>query len=160
MKVDLWCDGSGTSEGPGGWAYILHCVHPKTGEIFEREGSGGMDQATNNRAELTALIEGLKALKLPSHVTVHSDSEYVIKAFTEGRLERWSTNGWRTRTGVVKNRDLWEVLLVESARHQCEFVWVPGHSDIPLNERCDELAGQARRAVIDAMVEDSLEMAL
>lgn len=140
--VDLWCDGSGTTaKEPGGWAYILIC----RGQ--QREGFGGLVTATNNRAELMACIKGFEALKKPCAVTVHCDSEYVGKAFPMGWIENWERKKW---VGV-KNSDLWQRLKRAVADHEVTWKWVPGHSKIALNERCDELAGGCRRAIKDSL---------
>lgn len=151
MVVDLWTDGSGTSQGnPGGWAYVLRTVHPTTGEVFEREGCGASNDTTNNRMEMTALLEGLRALKRPSIVVVHTDSEYVMKPWTMGWIAKWENRGWVK----VKNVDLWLALKTEVERHMVTFEWVKGHSGVNLNERCDKLAGGERRRAIELKVAD------
>jgi ribonuclease HI len=99
--VDLWTDGSGTTaDKPGGWAFVLHSIHPATGDIFESEGSGWEPYGSNNQ-------------------------------------RRWHK---------VKNADIWHALIAAHARHIVTFEWVPGHSEERHNERCDELAGAARRS--------------
>lgn len=134
--VELWADGACSGNpGPGGWAAILRY------DGHERELSGGEPQTTNNRMELRSVIEGLRALTRPVHVIVHTDSSYVERAFTDGWLDSWRRNGWRTKDRKdVKNRELWEELLEQTQRHQVEFKRVKGHSGIELNERVDELA--------------------
>lgn len=102
-------------------------------------GSGESERLT---LELTALLKGLRALKRPSLVCVHSDSKYVIKPFTEGWISRWEAKRWHK----VKNADIWHALIAAHARHIVTFEWVPGHSGERYNERCDELAGAARRS--------------
>ncbi|MEA2495535.1 MAG: ribonuclease [Thermoleophilaceae bacterium] len=140
--VDMHCDGSGTTtEHPGGWAYILQTVHPVTGELVEKQNSGHAFNTTNNRMELTAAIEGLRAITRPSFVVVHSDSQYVIHAFTQNWIEKWERQRWVK----IKNSDLWHLLIAESRRHMTSWQWVKGHSGITLNERCDKLAGAARK---------------
>lgn len=137
--IDLWTDGSGTVAGkPGGWAFVL--LHPASNS--RRDVAGHVPDATNNRMELTAVIEGLRAISRPSVVFVYSDSEYVVNAFREGWLRRWKRRQWVK----VKNPDLWQALDAEVSRHtHVQFEWVKGHDKIELNERCDELAGQARK---------------
>jgi ribonuclease HI len=104
-----------------------------------------MADTTNNRMELTAAIEGLRALKRASQVTVLTDSEYVRRGITE-YLPRWKTNGWRTSTGkAVVNQDLWEDLEELSSYHEVAWIHVPGHSAQPNHERCDALATAAAR---------------
>jgi ribonuclease HI len=104
-----------------------------------------MADTTNNRMELTAAIEGLRALKRASQVTVLTDSEYVRRGITE-HLPRWKTNRWRTSTGkAVVNQDLWEELEELSSYHEVTWIHVPGHSGQPNHERCDALATAAAR---------------
>ena len=96
-----------------------------------------------------AAIAGLEALKFKCRVTLYADSEYVVKSMKEGKAQQWRTNGWRlnSRKGVrAKNRDLWKRLLNVAEKHQVEYVWVRGHSNVQDNERCDELAKAAARA--------------
>jgi ribonuclease HI len=152
---ELWTDGSGTSAGPAGFAYVLRWV-PPIGQIVEVEGSGPMLEGTNNRAELTAAIEGLRRLERAQvAVVVISDSEYVVHGFGSKRVEKWKDNGWVTGSGSkrksVANQDLWLELEAEVVRHHCEWVHVRGHAGIRLNERCDELAGAARRQAVAAV---------
>lgn len=134
--MELWADGACSGNpGPGGWAAILRC------DGHERELSGGEPQTTNNRMELRSVIEGLRALTRPVHVIVHTDSSYVERPFSDGWLDSWQRNGWRTKDKKdVKNRELWEELLALTQQHQVEFKRVKGHSGIELNERVDELA--------------------
>jgi ribonuclease HI len=103
--------------------------------------SGGFAGTTNNRMEITAVLEGLAALKEPCIVDVYTDSQYVRKAVTDGWLENWQRNGWRTAAKKpVKNRDLWERLPPLLASHTVHFHWIRGHAGHPENERCDVLA--------------------
>ncbi|MCZ7633496.1 MAG: ribonuclease HI [Phycisphaerales bacterium] len=126
--------------GAGGWAYILR--DERTG--VEKEASGGEPETTNNRMELVAVIEGLGALRRPTVVELHSDSQYVLNGMREW-LPAWKARGWRTAgRQPVKNRDLWERLDALLAMHEVRFNWVRGHSDHPENERCDRLAVAAR----------------
>lgn len=145
--VDLWTDGSGTTLGhPGGWAFVLEAVHPATGEPRRREGSGGALDTTNNRMEMMACLMGLRALKRPSVVVVHTDSEYLMKPFTEGWLERWVSSNFKKK----QNADLWMLLREQVVRHIVTWEWVKGHAKIELNERCDELAGAERKRLLVA----------
>jgi ribonuclease HI len=142
--VELWTDGSGGVTGtPGGWAYVLRT---RTREGWaEREGAGSEESTTSNRMEITAVLEGLRALKSPCAVRVLSDSQYVVNTFAKGWIGRWKAKGWRK----VKNADLWKAVLVAGSMHRLDFVWVRGHNGTALNERCDELAG-AQRAIVVA----------
>lgn len=155
--IHVWTDGSGTTaDAPGGWAYVLVAEHPTTGETLRRvEGSGRVHtDGTNNRMELTAVLEGLRALRRPSAVVVHSDSEYVIKAFTQDWITRWRRKGWRK----VKNPDLWQALMAAADPHMIEWTWCEGHAGIEENERCDELAGRERRQAIEEVNPPSLSV--
>ncbi len=135
-KVFLYTDGACSGNpGPGGWGAIL-----VFGE-HRKELSGGEENTTNNRMELTAVIEGLRQLKYPCSVTLVSDSKYVIDAITLGWAKRWQKNNWmRNKKEKALNPDLWEVLLSEIEKHQMTYQWVKGHAGHPENERCDELA--------------------
>lgn len=97
--------------------------------------------STNNRMELTAALEALRALKQPCRVHLHTDSAYLHNAFTQGWLEKWQRNGWKTSSKKpVENKDLWEALLHVSSRHDVTWVKVKGHADNELNNLVDELA--------------------
>ncbi|MFO0901122.1 MAG: ribonuclease HI [Pirellulales bacterium] len=138
--VELYTDGACSGNpGPGGWAYILR--HPASGKEIERAGSER--ETTNNRMELSAVIQGLTALKRPSVVDLYTDSQYVGKGLTEW-MPKWKANGWRRGSGrdtqPVKNVELWQQLDELFHRHQVSFIYVPGHSGHPENERCDMLA--------------------
>ena len=139
--VLLFTDGACSGNpGPGGWAYILR--HPTSGK--EVEDSGGEALTTNNRMELTAVIEGLTSLRAPSRVTIFSDSQYVLKGLNEW-MDGWIAKGWKNSAKKpVKNRDLWEQLDALRKRHDLEYHWIKGHSEHPENERCDALAVAAR----------------
>ncbi len=134
--VVIYTDGSAIGNpGPGGYGVVLRYNH------HYKELSGGFRLTTNNRMELMACIVGLQALKRPMQVKLHSDAKYVVDAIRNGWVKRWQANNWmRSKTEPVKNTDLWTELLVLCERHQVEFVWVPGHSGVPDNERCHELA--------------------
>ena len=121
--VDIYTDGACSGNpGNGGWAAILSY----NGK--EKEISGGEKDTTNNKMELTAIIEGLKALKEKCYVKVYSDSAYSVSAFTEGWLDSWVLNNWRTADKKpVKNLELWQELLSLTNYHQVEFIKVKGH---------------------------------
>jgi ribonuclease HI len=140
-EIELYCDGAcAGNPGPGGWGTILRFG------AHERELSGGQAQTTNNRMELTALLEGLRALKEPCRVRVVTDSEYVANGINKGWARGWQRNGWRkSDKKPALNPDLWEALLQQLDRHQVTVQWVRGHNGHPENERCDQLAtAQAR----------------
>lgn len=145
--VQLFTDGACRGNpGPGGWAYILR--HPATGT--EKEAAGGEADTTNNRMELSAVIEGLKALKRRSQVEVVTDSAYVADGCSQW-LAGWKRNGWKRRekgrSKPVKNEDLWRELDELLAKHKVRFTRIRGHAGHPENERCDELAVAAALAV-------------
>lgn len=135
-QVTIYTDGACSGNpGPGGWgAILLYGAHKK-------ELSGGAPDTTNNRMELTAVIEGLKALKEPCMVTVYSDSKYFCDGVQKGWVYGWKKRGWKKSDGKpALNPDLWEELLTQLGRHQVDIVWVKGHAGHPENERCDRLA--------------------
>ena len=134
--VTLYTDGACSGNpGPGGWGAILEY------QGTEKELSGGASSTTNNRMELTAVIEGLTALKEPCIVELYSDSKYVIDGLSKGWAESWRKNGWKKADKKpALNPDLWEKLLDLTAIHQMHYHWVKGHADNPKNNRCDELA--------------------
>ena len=136
--VDIYTDGSCKSNpGPGGWCAIL--VYRGK----EKQISGGENNTTNNRMELTAVIEALSALKEPCEVTLTSDSKYVLDALIKGWAKAWESNGWKkSDKSIALNPDLWEKLLSETERHKIDYVWVKGHAGHPYNERCDKTAQQ------------------
>ena len=135
-KVEIYTDGACSGNpGPGGWGAILRC------NGIEKELSGGEKATTNNRMELTAVIEALKALKFPCEVTVTTDSKYVYESVTKGWVYSWKKNGWRKADKKpALNPDLWGELLVLLETHTVTFSWVKGHNEHPENERCDKLA--------------------
>ena len=134
-EVQLYTDGACRGNpGRGGWGAIL--VYGK----YEKEMSGGERETTNNRMELLAAISGLEALKEPCHVTLYSDSKYVVDAFLEGWVESWRQKGWRRGKDELKNPDLWQRLYELTQHHDVKFVWVKGHDGHAYNERCDVLA--------------------
>ncbi len=134
-KVQMITDGSCIGNpGPGGWACILRCGNA------ERELRGSDPRTTNNRMELTAVINGLGALREQSNVELITDSQYVKQGITE-HLPRWKTNGWRTSVGKrVQNQDLWQELDELVQRHLTHWVWVAGHADNTIQNGCDALA--------------------
>lgn len=134
--IDIYTDGACSGNpGPGGYgAVLVYNGH-------EKELCGGDENTTNNRMELTAVIEALRALKEPCSVTVTTDSKYVSDAVTLGWARSWKAKGWRKGDGKpALNPDLWEQLLEQLDRHEVTFVWVKGHAGHPYNERCDALA--------------------
>jgi len=135
--VELYTDGACSGNpGPGGWAFLLR--HPRSGKAVEK--SGGEHETTNNRMELTAVIEGLSALTRSSEVELYSDSQYVLKGLNEW-MPGWKKKGWRTASKQpVKNVDLWKQLDTLKDGHKIHFHWVKGHAGHPENERVDELA--------------------
>jgi ribonuclease HI len=134
-SVDLFTDGACSGNpGPGGWGAILR--YGKT----EKELCGGENPTTNNRMEMTAVIEGLAALKTACRVTVHTDSKYVMEGVTK-YLENWKNRNWKTSgRKEVKNIDLWQKLDALLGKHAVGWVWVKGHAGHVENERADELA--------------------
>ncbi len=139
--VDVWTDGACKGNpGPGGWGALL-----RSG-AHERELFGGEDPTTNNRMELTAVIEALAALKRSCRVTVHTDSQYVKNGITEW-MRQWERRGWRTADGKpVKNLELWQALDRQVRRHTVAWKWVRGHAGDPGNERADALANRGVEA--------------
>jgi ribonuclease HI len=136
MKVEIYTDGACSGNpGPGGWAAILMA----SGK--QKEISGFEASATNNRMELQAVIEALKALKVPCEVTIYSDSAYVVNAFLEKWIDNWKRNGWKNASkSPVSNSDQWKELDQLAAKHRVVWRKVKGHSDNPFNNRCDSLA--------------------
>jgi len=136
--VMLYTDGACKGNpGPGGWGALLEY------RGVEKELWGGEPQTTNNRMELQAVIEGLKALKKPSRVRIVTDSQYVKNGMQQW-IHNWKRNGWRTAAKKpVKNADLWKELDRLVNLHQVEWEWVRGHSGHPENERVDQLANRA-----------------
>lgn len=142
--VRIYTDGAcSPNPGLGGWgALLISPTHPGK----PRELSGAEADSTNNRMELTAAVMALKALTRPCRVELTTDSEYLQKGFTEGWLDRWQRNGWKTASRKpVANADLWRELLALSRQHDISWHWVRGHDENPYNNRCDELAVAARQ---------------
>ena len=134
--VILYTDGACSGNpGPGGWGAILEYMS------HEKELSGGEDNTTNNRMELTAVIEGLSRLKEPCIVELYSDSKYVIDGLQKGWAIGWKKRGWiKSDKKPALNPDLWDRLLALTEVHQMHYHWVKGHADNPKNNRCDEMA--------------------
>ncbi len=134
-QVVIYTDGACSGNpGPGGWGAILVYGGRK------KELSGGEDLTTNNRMELTGAIEALRALKEPCRVELYTDSQYLVNAVEQGRLENWKARGWRRKDGAVKNPELWQALDGLLALHEVTLHWVKGHAENPWNNRCDEMA--------------------
>ena len=134
--IEVFTDGACSGNpGSGGWGVIL-----RYGEI-EKELSGGEENTTNNRMELTAVIEALKALKKECDITIYTDSRYVMDGVQEW-LPNWKLNGWKTtnKKSPVKNVELWQILDSLLSKHKINWVWVKGHNGHPENERVDKLA--------------------
>lgn len=137
-RVEIFTDGAcSRNPGPGGWGAILRY------KAIEKELSGFERMTTNNRMEMTAVIEALRALKEACDVVVCTDSQYLRDGITSW-IHTWKRNGWlNSNKEPVKNRDLWEALDEAVLRHRVEWIWVKGHAGHPENERCDALARQA-----------------
>lgn len=136
-RIEIWTDGACKGNpGVGGWGALL-----RSGS-HEKELWGGEPVTTNNRMELSAVIEALRALKRPLPVTLHVDSKYVMQGI-QTWIAGWKRNGWLTSAKKpVKNEDLWRALDTEVARHDITWVWVKGHAGDPGNERADTLANR------------------
>ena len=134
--IEIFTDGACSGNpGPGGWGVILRY------RGTEKELSGGAPETTNNRMELTAVIEALKALKRECDVVIHTDSRYVMDGVQQW-LPNWKQNGWRTsnKKSPVKNVDLWQELDSLLQKHTIRWIWVKGHNGHEENERVDKLA--------------------
>lgn len=144
--VEIYTDGACSGNpGAGGWGAIL-----RYGTV-EKELSGGESETTNNRMELTAVIEALKALKKPCNIVLYTDSRYVMDGVNEW-MPNWKVNGWRTsnKKTPVKNIDLWQTLESLLEKHKIKWVWVKGHNGHLENERVDKLAReQAKSRIIE-----------
>ena len=139
-SVEIFTDGACSGNpGPGGYGVVLRFT--ANDKKFEKELSGGEANTTNNRREMLAVIEGLKALKQPCHVILTSDSQYVCNSITKGWAAKWKKNNWiKSDKTKAKNPELWEELLDLLDKHDVEIKWVRGHNGHPENERCDRLA--------------------
>lgn len=138
-EVILYTDGACSGNpGPGGWGALL------LWKGKEREMKGGAPDTTNNRMEMMAVIEGLKALKKPCYVKIHSDSALIVNTFKKGWIKSWQQRSWKkSNKKPVENRDLWEKMLKAMKPHTIEWIKVKGHADNQLNNRVDRLAVQA-----------------
>ena len=138
-QVVIYTDGAcEPNPGPGGWAALL-----RSGG-HEKRLSGSDPHTTNNRMELTAALQALKALNRPCQVDFFTDSEYLRRGITEW-LPGWRRRGWKRKGGALANQDLWQALDSALAGHTITWHWVRGHTGDPLNEQADRLARQAMR---------------
>ncbi len=137
-KVEMFTDGACSGNpGPGGWGTILRY------KTVEKELSGYSPATTNNRMELTAVVEGLRSLKEPCQLDIYTDSRYLKDGITSW-IHKWKKNGWKTSSkSPVKNKNLWEALDVASQKHSIAWHWIKGHAGHPENERADQLAREA-----------------
>lgn len=142
-SVDIYTDGACSGNpGKGGWGAIL--IY----NGIEKVIYGASPDTTNNRMELLAIIEGLRALKERCKINLYSDSQYALDAFNKGWIVEWQKNNWRTSSKQeVKNVDLWRALLIEVSKHDISWIKVKGHSDNEYNNRCDELARKAIKSL-------------
>lgn len=140
-EVIIYTDGACSGNpGPGGWGALL------IWNGKEKELSGSEPNSTNNRMEMRAVIEALKALKRPCHVKIHSDSALVVNAFKQGWIENWLKKGWKKADKKpVENQDLWKEMLKAMDDHKVSWIKVKGHADNDLNNRVDRLAVQASK---------------
>ena len=138
-NVEIFTDGACSGNpGPGGYGVLLRF----NGQI--KQISQGFNKTTNNRMELRAVIEGLKALTEKCDVTIYSDSKYIVDAIEKGWARRWKANNWyRNKKEKALNIDLWQILIDLIDQHSVKFYWVKGHSGHPENEICDQLAVKA-----------------
>ncbi len=154
-KVTIYSDGACEGNpGPGGWAAILMYK----GHV--REICGGAPATTNNRMELQAAVEGLKALKEPCEVEFFTDSQYLLTGITEW-LKQWQARGWMTKDKkAVKNEALWRALDTESSKHKISWQWVKGHAGHEMNERCDLLGRTEISKIRQQFSSDQLKASL
>ena len=140
-EVIVYTDGACSGNpGPGGWGALLIWRGKK------RELTGAEPESTNNRMEMRAVIEALKALKRPCHVKIHSDSALIVNAFKQGWIENWQKRGWKkANKKPVENQDLWKEMLAAMDDHKVSWIKVKGHADNELNNRVDRLAVEASK---------------
>jgi len=142
-EIEIYTDGAcrGNPDGPGGYGVVMRYLDQE-GKTHVKELSEGYLNTTNNRMELMGVLKALQALKNPCFIKLHTDSQYIVKAFNEGWLENWIKHNWKRGKSKepVKNQDLWEKIVEAKASHTIQFIWVRGHNGHPDNERCDELA--------------------
>ncbi|WP_138432171.1 ribonuclease HI [Fodinibius saliphilus] len=139
--VIVYTDGACSGNpGPGGWGALLQW------NGVEKELTGGASNTTNNRMEMRAVIEALKAINQPCHIKIHSDSALIVNAFKKGWIDNWQKRGWKTASKKpVKNKDLWKKMLAAMKPHKVEWIKVKGHSDNVRNNRVDRLAVEASK---------------
>ena len=145
QRVEIYTDGACSGNpGAGGWGVLMRW------KDIEKELSGAENETTNNRMEMTAVIEALQALKRPCNITLYTDSKYVMNGINEW-LPNWKKNNWRTsnKKTQVKNVDLWQRLDELISKHEIRWVWVKGHNGNEDNERVDELARNAIKNLAD-----------
>jgi len=136
-KVEIYCDGACSGNpGPGGWAAVILANGRR------QELSGGEKETTNNRMEIMAALNALRALRQPSQVTFYTDSSYLLNGATDW-LPEWKRQNWKRKKGKLANIDLWQELDRELNRHKVRWMWVRGHAGNPLNEYVDRLAKAA-----------------
>lgn len=136
LRVEIFTDGACSGNpGRGGWGALLRY------KSVEKELSGYAEETTNNRMELTAVIEALKALNRPCNISLYTDSKYVMDGINDW-MPNWKKNGWKTanKKSPVKNIDLWQELDELVKKHEIRWIWVKGHNGHPENEKVDELA--------------------
>lgn len=144
-EVEIYTDGA-CSGNPGNGGYCAILIY----NGVEKTISGSRKDTTNNQMELLAVIKGLEALKVPCKVNLYTDSQYVVNAFTEGWLDNWLNNGWKTSNNKsIKNIDLWKNLLELTKIHNVEFIKVKGHSDNKYNNLCDKIAVEEYKKLIN-----------
>lgn len=138
-KVIVYTDGScEPNPGPGGWAVVIYVGGQ------EKTLVGSEADTTNNRMELTAALEALRALKQPTEIELYTDSEYLKRGITEW-MPNWKKRNWKRKGGKLKNVDLWQALDAELGKHKLNWHWVKGHAGHPGNERADRLANRAMK---------------
>ncbi len=135
-KITIYTDGACSGNpGPGGWGAILEY------NGIEKELSGGEENTTNNRMELSGVIAALSALREPCEVSLFTDSKYIVDGINQGWAKKWRAQGWmRNKKEKALNPDLWQKLLYLLEIHSVTFNWIKGHATNPKNNRCDELA--------------------
>lgn len=145
MNIKIYTDGACKGNpGPGGWGFVLQSFVNGT-LLRELKRSGGYKLTTNNRMELMAVIEGMKAILSDGNdVEVITDSKYVCDAFNKKWIDIWQKNNWYRKNGAVPNSDLWKQLLgLVSKQNSVIFTWIKGHAGHPYNEECDRMAVRA-----------------
>jgi len=144
-EIEIYTDGAcANNPGVGGYGIIL-MFKTSSGELVVKEISKGFKITTNNRMELSAVIDALNALNKPCKIKLYSDSKYVVDAINQKWLDGWVNKNWKLNTkNPVKNIDLWKKYINASKIHDIEFIWVKGHASNKYNEKCDKLAVLAR----------------